>query len=64
MELGLLIPAAHDDGTLERAVRHAVAEARAGDVILLSPACASYDQYDDFEARGEDFRRLSRTQRE
>jgi UDP-N-acetylmuramoylalanine--D-glutamate ligase len=63
-ELGLLIPGAHDDGTLERAVGHAVAEARAGDVVLLSPACASYDQYDDFEARGEDFRRLSRTQPE
>ena len=61
-ELGRLMPAAHDDGTLERAVGHAVAEARAGDVVLLSPACASYDQYENFEQRGEDFRRLSRTQ--
>jgi UDP-N-acetylmuramoylalanine--D-glutamate ligase len=63
-ELGRLIPAAHDDRTLERAVGHALAEARAGDVILLSPACASYDQYEDFEQRGEEFRRLSRIQAE
>ena len=63
-ELGRLIPAAHDDGTLGRAVGHAVAEARPGDVVLLSPACASYDQYENFEQRGEDFRRLSRTQSE
>jgi UDP-N-acetylmuramoylalanine--D-glutamate ligase len=57
-ELGPLRPAAHDDGTLERAVGHAAAEARAGDVVLLSPACASYDQYDNFEQRGDEFRRL------
>jgi len=44
--------------TLARAVELAGSDAQRGDVVLLSPACASYDQYSDFEARGEDFRRL------
>jgi UDP-N-acetylmuramoylalanine--D-glutamate ligase len=47
-------------GSMEPAVRAAAAAARRGDTVLLSPACASYDQYSDFEARGEDFRRLVR----
>ena len=46
------------DGDLERAVAHARSLANAGDVVLLSPASASYDQYADFEARGEHFRRI------
>jgi UDP-N-acetylmuramoylalanine--D-glutamate ligase len=45
-------------GDLERAVRAARAAAQPGDVVLLSPACTSYDQYPDFEARGEHFRSL------
>jgi UDP-N-acetylmuramoylalanine--D-glutamate ligase len=45
-------------GTIPRAVGLAAAEAEPGEVVLLSPACASYDQYADFEERGEDFRRL------
>jgi UDP-N-acetylmuramoylalanine--D-glutamate ligase len=47
------------DETLERAVAHAAGLARAGEVILLSPACASYDQFENFEQRGEAFRRLA-----
>ena len=48
----------HDDGTLEQALAHASALARPGDVVLLSPACASFDQFESFEHRGETFRRL------
>ena len=46
-------------GELERAVAAARRAARPGEVILLSPACASYDRYEDFEARGEHFRALA-----
>ncbi|MFL6764974.1 MAG: UDP-N-acetylmuramoyl-L-alanine--D-glutamate ligase [Sphingomicrobium sp.] len=44
--------------TLERAVGEAAAEAEAGDTVLLSPACASFDQFRDFEERGDQFREL------
>jgi UDP-N-acetylmuramoylalanine--D-glutamate ligase len=44
--------------TLERAVADAAAVASVGDVVLLSPACASFDQFERFEQRGEEFRRL------
>lgn len=42
-------------GDMGRAVAAAMAEAEPGDTILLAPACASFDQYSSFEARGEDF---------
>ncbi len=48
----------HDAGDLEHAVALARAAAAPGEVVLLSPACASFDQYPDFEARGEHFRAL------
>lgn len=51
-------------GTMEAAVAAAMEDAAPGDVVLLAPAAASFDQYDSFERRGEDFadevlRRLS-----
>lgn len=51
------IPVEHC-GEMERAVAATRVAARAGETVLLSPACASYDQYRDFEARGEHFRGL------
>jgi UDP-N-acetylmuramoylalanine--D-glutamate ligase len=47
-----------DCGTLERAVEAAAAEAKPGEVVLLSPACASFDAFRDFEERGDRFREL------
>ena len=41
--------------TMEQAVARAAAEAEPGEVVLLAPAAASFDQYPDFEKRGEDF---------
>jgi UDP-N-acetylmuramoylalanine--D-glutamate ligase len=48
------------DGDLEQAVSTAHELAQPGDVVLLSPACTSYDAYDNFERRGEHFRALVR----
>jgi len=47
-----------DAGALDSALVRAAANAGGGDVVLLSPACASFDQFRDFEARGDEFRRL------
>jgi UDP-N-acetylmuramoylalanine--D-glutamate ligase len=48
----------HDCGDLAAAVAAARSAARPGEVVLLSPACASYDQYRSFEERGDHFRAL------
>jgi UDP-N-acetylmuramoylalanine--D-glutamate ligase len=44
--------------TLERAFQAAAAAAHPGEVVLLSPACTSFDQFEDFEARGRAFKEL------
>ncbi len=43
-------------GTLEAAVKRAAASAQAGDVVLLAPACASFDQFENYEHRGRVFK--------
>ena len=45
-------------GDLGTALTEAAAAAAPGELVLLSPACASFDQFTDFEARGDEFRRL------
>jgi UDP-N-acetylmuramoylalanine--D-glutamate ligase len=44
--------------TLQRALDAAAAAAQRGEVVLLSPACASFDQFEDFEARGRAFKEM------
>ncbi len=44
--------------TIEAAINHCLNHGEAGDVLLLSPACASFDQFENFEARGDHFRTL------
>lgn len=62
-ELGRALGAGIDvehAGTLERAVASAAEHAQTGEVVLLSPACASFDQFRDYRDRGERFQRLVR----
>jgi UDP-N-acetylmuramoylalanine--D-glutamate ligase len=44
--------------TIDTAVQNAMIEAKAGETVLLAPACASFDQFESFEARGDSFERL------
>jgi UDP-N-acetylmuramoylalanine--D-glutamate ligase len=45
-------------GTMDAAVAEAGARAKSGDTVLLAPACASFDQFENFEHRGREFKRL------
>ena len=57
LQIGALVPTTIA-GTLEAAVAAVLDTARPGDVVLFSPAAASFDQYRDFEHRGDAFRAL------
>jgi len=45
-------------GTLERALNIALERAKPGDTVLLAPACASFDQYENYEQRGREFKEI------
>jgi len=47
-----------ESGTLDAAVRYGYVNGRAGDTVLLAPACASFDQFRSFEHRGETFKQI------
>ncbi len=57
VQLGKAVPIERT-GTLERAVEVAFERARPGDTVLLAPACASFDQFENFEHRGRVFKDL------
>jgi UDP-N-acetylmuramoylalanine--D-glutamate ligase len=57
MQLGGLTPL-YPCGNLQNVVAKARELAKSGDVVLLSPACASYDQFKNFEDRGDQFKAL------
>ena len=55
-ELGPLAPHTAHAGSMEEAVQFAGLMAEEGDTVLLSPACASFDQFDNYEHRGDTFK--------
>jgi len=59
-ELGATAECATRASTMEDALGKARSFARRGDVVLLSPACSSFDMYENYEERGDTFRRLVR----
>jgi len=56
-DLGDAVPVEHA-GTLDRAVKLAAERAQPGDVVLLAPACSSFDQFENYEQRGRVFKEL------
>ncbi len=61
-DLGAAAPAFVAVAPFDDAVREAGRRAQAGDAVLLAPACASFDQFDNYEARGDRFRALVEAQ--
>ena len=59
-EFGDAVPYIHA-GTLDRALHLAVSAAQSGDTILLAPACASFDQFENYEQRGRLFKEIVRS---
>ena len=57
-DLGSAAPAAEVAASMEDAIRRARRIAKRGDVVLLSPACASFDMFENYEDRGDTFKRL------
>jgi UDP-N-acetylmuramoylalanine--D-glutamate ligase len=45
-------------GTIAQAIKKASAKARPGDIVLLAPACSSFDQFQNYEERGRVFKQL------
>ncbi|MGA9884458.1 MAG: UDP-N-acetylmuramoyl-L-alanine--D-glutamate ligase [Candidatus Acidiferrales bacterium] len=56
-DLGDAVPCIHA-GTLERAIERAAERARPGDIVLLAPACSSFDQFENYEHRGRVFKEV------
>jgi len=56
-QIGTALPYRELD-TIEKAIKYSLEHGEPGDVLLLSPSCASFDQFDNYEARGDQFRAL------
>src|SRR5699024_349690 len=57
-QLKAVVPIFKKEDTMRHAVRTAQKSAKRGEIVLLSPACSSYDMYDNYIERGDDFKRI------